>query len=238
MAYSLYPALLFKYSRFLLQSVRRDGLCFCLADLASEIHFDLHHGTRTLTPREPTLSDLSSESQTDAVQYQGSSPRLFRRLVETLPSEAFRAHFVDFGSGKGRTLILALEAGFQQVTGIEFSAPLVSEARSNLDQCGTQQPQILQQDATTFLPPPGPLVAFLYNPFRGETLQKVIRNLARHACQAGSQTWVLYINPTGFDSFLQAGFAETARITHRNHLQAVQLAYPSAEAQLADKPEL
>ena len=220
---------LHKYSRFVWNSIRQQGLWFSLSEFASELLFDLTHGTHTLTPVEPNTAGTTG-SVTDAVQYQGCSPAISRSLLATLPQEAFDAQFTDFGSGKGRTLILALEAGFPAITGVEFSSALVAAGRRNLERSGASNSKaaILHLDAAVYEPPHGPLVAFLYNPFHGRTLERVIANLVRHASKPGCPLWVLYLNPKGLRAFLNAGFAETARIERRGRTLGVQLTLPTA----------
>ncbi len=193
----------------------------------TECWFDLSRGIRTVTPQELLQTELSSGSLTDAVQYQGASPRLVRSLLSTLPHESFNAHFVDYGCGKGRALFLAAEAGFKKITGVEFSSRLAAQAHSNLRRIPRRSsrpcPQIWIGDAALYRPPQGPLVAFLYNPFHGTTLEKVAEHLADHASAEPAATWILYMNPSGLSTFLKAGFMETSRIERRGRLQAVQL---------------
>ena len=40
---------------------------------------------------------------------------------------------VDYGSGKGRVLVVAAELGIQRIVGIEFSPGLVAIAKCNLE---------------------------------------------------------------------------------------------------------
>jgi len=63
-------------------------------------------------------------------------------------------------------------------------------------------------DAVRFQPPEGPLVVFLYNPFVGLTLERVVQRLADHATR--SPVHVVYINPRGRSAFLDHGFRQCA----------------------------
>jgi hypothetical protein len=52
------------------------------------------------------------------------------------------------------------------------------------------------------------LVVFLYNPFVGLTLERVVQRLADHATR--SPVHVVYINPRGRSAFLDHGFRQCA----------------------------
>ncbi len=200
-----------KYLRFAIDAVRRHGWRDTMADVASEALFDWRHGTKTMMPGE--LDGLVPEcaSKKDGVQYQGASPRIVRPLLAKLPASARGATFVDYGCGKGRGLLLAMEAGFSRVIGIEFAPQLAALCRKNL--CGSRsgkyqaKASVLVMDAGAFIPEPGPLVAFLYNPFHGQTLRTVAGRLRDHS--QINPLWIVYVNPIGLGAFIDAGFAVT-----------------------------
>jgi SAM-dependent methyltransferase len=224
------PRTVLHYTTLAARSLRKHGLWHSLHHLASECWFDLSHGTRTITPHQPTAGELSAGSLSDAVQYQGSNPCLVRALFDSLPEAARNATFVDYGCGKGRVLILAAEARFPRLIGVEFSSTLASQARANLSHCGyatapdtPQGPTLWIGDAACFTPPGGPLVAFLYNPFQGATLEQVALRLAQHASRHPSQTWILYANPSGHSTFLRAGFRVAHTIGHHPSVQGMLL---------------
>jgi predicted RNA methylase len=169
--------------------------------------------------------EISGGNRTEAVQYQGVSPRLVKALFRRLPREAFLAPFIDLGAGKGRVLILAARAGFPRRIGVEFAAPLAFLCRRNLDQAGVQA-DVVEQDAADFRLPAGPLVVFLYNPFHGATLARVVERLREHAGR--HPVWVLYVNPLGLETFTRAGFVVVHRLCRRGYLAAVQLHVPRA----------
>jgi predicted RNA methylase len=181
-------------------------------DLASEVSFDLRMGCVTLIPSARPSAALPA----DAVQYQGASPRLVRELLRRLPDEARRGVFVDYGSGKGRCLLLAAEAGFKALVGVEMDPALVADCRRHLGRSGVDA-RLCVEDAARFQVPSQPLVAFLYNPFTGPTLAEVARRLAAHAERHA--VWVVYMNPVGLETFLHSGFTVRERI-HRGGTEA------------------
>ena len=190
---------------FAWRTLRRQGFLETFADLVSEVAFDLRTGCMTLIPSSRPSAALPA----DAVQYQGASPRLVRELFRRLPDQARRGVFVDYGSGKGRGLLLAAEAGFQGLVGVEMDPALVDDCRRNLDRRGLDA-RLCVEDAARFAIPSQVLVAFLYNPFTGSTLTEVARRLADHAER--HPVWVVYVNPVGLDTFLRSGFTVRERV--------------------------
>jgi SAM-dependent methyltransferase len=93
--------------------------------------FDVRY--RTDTGGRVELSDLmiASENKDHGVRYEPTRARPFKKLINMLdlPRDST---FVDFGSGKGRVLIMALECGFRKVVGLEFSQELCEISRKNL----------------------------------------------------------------------------------------------------------
>ncbi len=146
----------------------------------------------------------------DGVQYQGTNPRLARKLLRSLPSDARNAWFIDYGCGKGRGLLLGIEAGFTRLIGVEFAPELANQCRANLKIARRLPPissiSVVEGDAALFQPPPGPLIAFLYNPFRGQTLQRVLQRLTAHSQTDGQAVQIVYVNPQEVEQFTRLGW--------------------------------
>jgi len=201
-----------KYASMALSAVRQNGFAAGVGQVASEVAFDRRHGLAAFLPREVVgVVDDPTFRLADAVQYQGVDPRLALRVLEMLPMETrFNATFVDYGCGKARGLAVGIVAGFRRLVGVEVSRELAALADRNLAVMRRRNPgvdvQIHVMDATRYLPPEGPLVAFLYNPFVGLTLERVVQRLQQHAAQ--HPVWVVYINPRGRCAFLNRGFRE------------------------------
>lgn len=216
-----------KYVRFAWSTLRTQGCWSTTCDLVSEVAFDWRYGTRTLVPRDLANLDTTSGSRADGVQYQGANPRIVRELLRQLPQELRSAWFVDFGCGKGRGLLLGREAGFKRLAGVEFAPELADQCRENLTRARgfppSDTPVIAVQDAAEYPLPTGPIVAFLYNPFRGETLRRVVsRFTQRERSQPGS-IWVIYINPCELQEFTQAGWRIDREVRRKGRLMAATL---------------
>jgi SAM-dependent methyltransferase len=132
--------------------------------------------------------------------YQPTDPLAFRQMIAALPISFSDFTFVDLGSGKGRTLLLASEFPFRQVIGVEILPELHHAAEENIrayrvsHQPGAKIESILM-DARDFEFLPVPLVIFLFNPLPEAGLQRVVRNLDQSLEQSPRDVWVVYHNP-------------------------------------------
>jgi SAM-dependent methyltransferase len=131
----------------------------------------------------------------DNVNYEPVDLELFAHGIASVP----RVTFVDLGCGKGRALILAHEAGFRDLIGVEMSPKLAAAARSNLQRLGIAA-NIADGDAAQYPLPDVPLVVHMYNPFGASTMKGVVEKLRKH----GFPLYVVYVNPV--HSSLLSGF--------------------------------
>jgi hypothetical protein len=200
-----------------------------MGELLAERWFDLRRGTHTTGAHELDTGRLRAAAASDGVRYQGASPALVRSLLAVLPPEAHEATFLDYGCGKGRVLILAAEAGFDRLAGVECAPGLLRICERNLELAGVRRPpggwMLHSLDATQFAPPQGPLVAFLYNPFRGETLRRVVRRLREHALLGREPLSVAYANPCELAPFLEARFEIIHTSRRRGRMLGVTMSF-------------
>ncbi len=65
--------------------------------------------------------------------YRATPVRTLRTLLARLPRDVISSSpFVDFGSGKGRALLVAADFAFRRIIGVEFSEELHRIAETNL----------------------------------------------------------------------------------------------------------
>src|SRR5689334_20151383 len=117
-----------------------------------------------------TLDVLRSPAAPFAVRYGPSNPRLVRGVLDGLQVDYAQFPFIDYGSGKGRVLIVAAGFPFKEVIGVEFSRELhetalknIARIRRDMIRCG--EVTSLHCDAASFQPPGSNLVCYFYNPF-------------------------------------------------------------------------
>ncbi|HKH98678.1 MAG TPA: class I SAM-dependent methyltransferase [Candidatus Sulfotelmatobacter sp.] len=136
--------------------------------------------------------------------YQPTEPALFHEMLDGLAANShldFRDFtFLDLGSGKGRTLLMASDYPFRRILGVELLHALDRIVRDNLRQYKNDMQQCfalesLCADATTFLFPDEPLVIYLFNPFPETGMRQVVANLEQSLRASSRPVYVLYHNP-------------------------------------------
>ena len=147
--------------------------------------FDLRHGitTRTIIPASE-LNFSNKETQSHAIRYRPMPVLCLKRGLKFLKSyltEIDNVTFVDYGSGMGRVMLLAAEAGFQSVVGIELSPQLILSCEKNIEKFKIKYPNctftILNQDASTYRPKKNVCVFFFFNPFDNSIFKRVMNEI-------------------------------------------------------------
>jgi SAM-dependent methyltransferase len=172
--------------------------------------FDKSHGVRTSGYVYLEDLDIPSANKDQGVRYQPSSTMHFRAMLAHLPPNLERFTFIDFGCGRGRALLLALDYPFKAVIGVEFSPALQAEAQRNIELYQTDSRQCLRVearlgDATSLSIPPGPLVVYFFDPFRNEVMRRVLANITDSYCKSPRKIFLLYYAPVHADMVLQTG---------------------------------
>ncbi|HEU0224617.1 MAG TPA: class I SAM-dependent methyltransferase [Steroidobacteraceae bacterium] len=146
------------------------------------------------------MNDVAEDLARHAVHYEPTTLPKFERAMRALAIDPSRFTFVDYGSGKGRVLLLAARHPFRRVVGVEMSAALHEVAAANVEAfgrgCRLAAPIELHcGDARDFPVPEGNLVAYFYNPFDESVLAEVWGKLHESLRQAPRSLVVIYVNP-------------------------------------------
>src|SRR5882672_6400507 len=64
--------------------------------------------------------------------YQPTDATLFREMLDNLKIDFREFTFIDLGSGKGRTLLMASDCPFRRILGVELLPPLHTIAQNNI----------------------------------------------------------------------------------------------------------
>jgi tRNA A58 N-methylase Trm61 len=118
-----------------------------------------------------------------AIQYEPVSPDELAGVLQQIDVRFEDYTFIDFGSGKGRVLMMAARYPFRHIIGVEFAKELHDVATKNLAsfsgprQC--RKIESIHADAMDFAIPAGPLVIFLNNPFRDPVMAAVMENVSK-----------------------------------------------------------
>ncbi len=132
--------------------------------------------------------------------YQPTEPALFREMMASLPIDFDSFTFVDLGSGKGRTLLMASEYPFRKIVGVELLPELHRAAVENLSLYASESQkcktlEAICGDAADFPFPVEPLVLYLFNPLPESGLRRVITRLDQSLSDHAREVYVLYHNP-------------------------------------------
>ena len=87
--------------------------------------FDRKFGTETSGSVVQTEGlDTTSPNWIHSTRYRPTPATIFHELMAALPIRHEEFTFIDFGSGKGKVLLLAWSLPFKAIVGIEFSKDL------------------------------------------------------------------------------------------------------------------
>lgn len=136
--------------------------------------------------------------------YQPTEPSLFHEMLNDLREHAglnlADFIFIDLGSGKGRTLLMASEYPFRRILGVELLPALQAIAQQNLAQYHSDSQKCFAVesicgDATSFVFPNDPVIVYLFNPFPESGLRRALTNLQASQAQHTRPVYVIYHNP-------------------------------------------
>jgi SAM-dependent methyltransferase len=157
--------------------------------------FDFHVNTTgaTVSWRDRLLGHFLSP-------YQPTEPGLFHEMLGALAIDFSQFTFIDLGSGKGRTLLMASDYPFRRVLGVEILPELNRVAEDNLRTYSnpTQKCFAIESacaDASRFIFPPEPTVLYLFNPLPESALNQVVKRLHDSLAECPRSVYVIYHNP-------------------------------------------
>jgi hypothetical protein len=183
-----------------------------------DIDFDFDHGVDT------TWATVSLRTRVrewlSGGQYQPSEPALFREIIEALPVTPDRFTFIDLGSGKGRTLLMASGFPFRRIIGMELLEELNAIAVANIARYVSDEQRCFAiethaGDARYFEFPAEPTVLYLFNPFPRHIWREVLTNLHESLRTSRREMFVVYHNPVHEDILKAQGWLREVRRTHR-----------------------
>jgi SAM-dependent methyltransferase len=163
-----------------------------------DVDFDWDYRVDTTSANVSRRADLLAALA--GYRYQPSDPALFHASIRGLKIDYRQFEFIDLGSGKGRTLLMASEYPFQRIVGVEAVPALHRVAVENIRRYKDETQKCLAlesicQDARDFQFPPARLVVFLFNPLPEAGLRAVMGNLRASLRMHPRQLYVVYHNP-------------------------------------------
>lgn len=166
----------------------------------AEKSFDRRFGVETSEAVTVENLDVPESLRGDAVEYNATSGAKFGCLLSDLSINYQEFVFVDFGSGKGKVLLMAADFPFDKIIGVELSASLSQVATENISRYRSRRQQCrditaMCADATTFEYPDQPLLLYFFNPFSETILRKVVENIGTSLQKNPRTILIVYYNP-------------------------------------------
>jgi hypothetical protein len=192
-----------------------------LAELSAQSEFDARYGVDTdgavggkgeLRSRT-YLSDLEipSPNWIFGLDYSPIPPEQFKRIFASLALNLEEYVFVDFGSGKGRALLLASDLPFKKIIGVEFSPELHAVAQSNIKKYSSPNQlcnslESINMDITAFQLPLEPCILYLLDPCRAPVYPKILENIHKSWKAFPRKIAIVYVAPRSETVFDSSGF--------------------------------
>lgn len=212
------------YTKKTVQRIRLHGFAHAAAETAigirnvaawlSEQWFDSIWGIDTAGRVMMYTADGGPETNPLYLDYQPTPVRTMRALLRQLDADMASSTFVDFGSGKGRVLLIASEFSFTRVIGVEFDERLHRTACRNIRafrgrrQC--QDVSAVHGRAEDFAVPAGDLVLYFFHPFEAGIMEHILDNVVRSYRENPRRILLLLFRPSHAD--LVERFPEFRRV--------------------------
>lgn len=148
------------------------------------------------------LSDLkiSSRNWINGRNYMPTEPFRFEAALSNLKIRFEDFLFIDFGSGKGRVLLMASELPFKRVIGVEFAHELHAIAQSNIAKYDARRKsgpmESICMDFLDFPLPPEPSVFFFFDPCENAVLAQLLGQIRQSLDAHPRPGYIVYIAPT------------------------------------------
>jgi len=152
--------------------------------------------------------------------YQPTEPALFHEMMAALNIAFENFTFIDLGSGKGRTLLMASDYPFRRIVGVELLPDLNQVSQANLRKYKSAAQKCFQlesygADARQYAFPTEPVVLYLSNPLPRAGLVQVIENVERSLEEHPRRVSVLYHNPIHEEVLAARPWLKRAAGTHQ-----------------------
>jgi SAM-dependent methyltransferase len=198
--------------RLMWPSHRRARAVERAAERAADATFDRTHNVDTGGKIHPAaMHDIESENWIYSVSYVPTRVELFEQMIDASDIEPYRFSFIDYGSGKGRVLLLAARFPFRRVVGVEHSPKLHRFAERNLRsirladrRCGPVES--ICMDAVHLRIPEESVVLYFFDPFERTIMSSVRDNVVRSYEGNPKSIVIIYLEPRHSDVWDEVGF--------------------------------
>jgi len=174
-----------------------------------DVEYDWDHHVDTTSATVSNRSRLIAALS--GAPYQPTDPMEFREMMQAVVIDLRQFTFVDLGSGKGRTLLMASEFPFRRIIGVELLPELHEIARKNISAFASAEQKCTTiesvcSDARDYQFPEEPLLLYLFNPLPSAALRTMVQNLRQSVMRSPRPVRVIYQNPLSENVLAEAGF--------------------------------
>jgi len=151
------------------------------------------------TSGEICLGDLGFDNPS-FINYAPSDYYGFNKVMKLLNIREGKEVFLDFGSGKGRTLIMAAMFPFYKVIGVEVSEQLNAIAEKNIKRVNKRlrckNIEFVTSEASKYIIPQEVSIIYFFNPFTEDVLSTVFSNIKHSIISVPRKIVIIYKNIT------------------------------------------
>jgi hypothetical protein len=177
------------------------------ARVREQMDFDQRYGVETYGDVYPKMMESLGENRFHGNHYSGVVPSEFSAMMAQVTVPHATYCFIDYGSGKGRALMLAVAWGFARIIGIEYDRELHELAEKNLahftpTHAPNQAFELHCVDAAAYELPSMPAVIFIHNSFGAKVIAQVLERIRQSLATHPRDLWIIYcypLNASGFD---------------------------------------
>ncbi len=177
-------------------SIRKRGIINTFKFVIGDYLFDFVHKVDTNEHMElDDMGDISDKQY--AKKYQGSYYIILNKFFDKYKDKVSNSTILDFGSGKGRVLIMAMKYNAKKTIGVEFVKELIDISKSNLDKYKnnnnlTTEYKLIFDNAINYKFTKDENIIFFCNPFNETILKPILKKIMLNA----NKCIIVYINPT------------------------------------------
>jgi len=189
----------------LVQSIRRVGFFKTLIIIYNRFYdlwFDYKYNLSTSKRVKLEELKIDSPSKKQGQMYQPTSVLALKKLLKTVSYDFDNGVFIDFGSGKGRTLLIASLFNFDKLIGVEFSKELCDESLENIKHFKEKEKLVRHKnfiieniDARKYSFKGDENFFYFFYPFDDEIMLEVLKKIEASLKENYRKAYIIYYLP-------------------------------------------
>jgi hypothetical protein len=128
----------------------------------------------------------------------------FRKIMKSVEIKPNNDVFLDFGSGLGRTVIMAGLYPFKRIIGVELVSEFNDRALANIERVRNRLKcaniEIVQANAAEYVLPTDVTIVYFFSPFTGAILSQTLHNILDSWQASPRKLTIIFKNPRFFEA--------------------------------------